>query len=114
MDQIGATLTAMFPDSKIASSFSLSRTRASYVIGDGMGPYLRGIIIEDLKKSDSPFLVHFDETTNSQVKKQMDLTFRYWSRTHNEVWVAYYISPICFDDFFLYSYILNTPACLTP
>ena len=25
-------------------------------------------------------------------KKQMDLTLRYWSSTHNEVWVTYYTS----------------------
>ena len=30
----------------------------------------------------------------------------------NTVFLIY--TPIFFDDFFLYSYILNTPACLTP
>ena len=39
-----------------------------------------------------PFSLHFDETTTSQVKKKMDLTVRYWSPTHNEVWVSYYTS----------------------
>lgn len=32
---------AMFPDSKIASSFSMGRSRASYVIEEGLGPHLR-------------------------------------------------------------------------
>ena len=36
--------------------------------------------------------MHFDETTTVQVKKQMDMTLRYWSPTHNEVWVAFYTS----------------------
>jgi len=31
---------AMFPDSKIASSFSIGRSRASYVIGESLGPHL--------------------------------------------------------------------------
>ena len=45
-----------------------------------------------MKKSDLPFCVHFDETSTTQVKKQMDLTLRYWSPTHNEVWVNFYTS----------------------
>ena len=36
--------------------------------------------------------MHFDETTTAQVKKQMDLTLRYWSPTHNEVIVSFYTS----------------------
>ena len=35
------------------------------------------------------YSMHFDETT-AQAKKQMDLTLRYWSPTHNEVIVAFY------------------------
>ena len=36
--------------------------------------------------------MHFDETTTAQVKKQMDLTLRYWSSTHIEVIVSFYTS----------------------
>ena len=36
--------------------------------------------------------MHFDETTTAQVKKQMDLTLRYWSPTHNQVIVKFYSS----------------------
>ena len=50
------------------------------------------MLVDDLKKSDVPYSLHFDETTSSQVKKQMDLTLRYWSPTHNEVWVNLYTS----------------------
>lgn len=39
-----------------------------------------------------PFSMHFDETSRARVKKQMDLTMRYWSPTHNEVWVTFYTS----------------------
>ena len=34
--------------------------------------------------------MHFDETTTAQVKKQMDVTLRYWSPIHNEVIVSFY------------------------
>ena len=51
-------------------------------------PHLRKEVVDDVNKSDLPFSMHFDETT-AQVKKQMDLTLRYWSPTHNEVIVAF-------------------------
>ena len=82
----------MFPDSKIASNFSLSQTSASYMISEGLSPYLTKKMIQDLVKSNLPFSLHFDETTNTQVKKQVDLILHYWSPTHEEVWIAYYTS----------------------
>ena len=50
------------------------------------------MIIDDLQRSKLPFSIHFDETSTSQVKKQMDLTLRYWSPTHEKVWTVFYIS----------------------
>ena len=75
----------MFPDSKVASNISLSRASASHTISEGMAPYFTCQMLADLRNSDLPFCVHFDETTTTQVKKQMDLTVRYWLPTHNEV-----------------------------
>ena len=92
VDHIGDLFRTMFPDSKVASNFSLSRTSASYIISEGMAPYFTRQMLADLRNSDLPFCVHFDETTTTQVKKQMDLTVRYWSPTHNEVWVRFYTS----------------------
>ncbi|MDA8010156.1 MAG: hypothetical protein MPK75_10680, partial [Alphaproteobacteria bacterium] len=92
VDNIGDLFRAMFPDSKIAANFKLSRTSASYMIADGMSKYFTQLIVKDLVKSKLPFCIHFDETTSTQVKKQMDLTLRYWSPTHEEVWITYYTS----------------------
>lgn len=50
------------------------------------------VIVDDVKKSELPFCLHFDETSTMQVKKQMDLTFPYWSLTHNEAWINFYTS----------------------
>ena len=90
VDNIGDLFRAMFPDSKIAANFKLSRTSASYMIADGMSKYFTQLIVKDLVKSKLPFCIHFDDTTSTQVKKQMDLTLRYWS--HEEVWITYYTS----------------------
>ena len=54
--------------------------------------YLRKEDVDDVNKPDLPFSMHFDETTTAQVKKQMDLTPRYWSPTHSEVIVTFYTS----------------------
>ena len=82
----------MFADIKIAENFSVSHTRASYIIREGLLPYFTQIIIDDLVKFKLPFSIHFDETTTVQVRKQMDLTLRYWSTKHDEVWTVFYTS----------------------
>ena len=43
-------------------------------------------------ESKLPFSVHFEKTTTKQVKKQMDLTLRYWSPRHEEIWIDFYPS----------------------
>ena len=88
VDNIGDLFRAMFPDSKIAANFKLSCTSASYMIADGMSKYFTQLMV----KSKLPVCIHFDETTSTQVKKQMDLILRYWSPTHEEVWITYYTS----------------------
>ena len=84
VDNIGDLFRAMFPDSKIAANFKLSHTSASYMIAEGMSKYFTQLIVKDLVKSKLP--------TSTQVKKQMDLTLRYWYPTHEEVWITYYTS----------------------
>ena len=44
MDKSGDTFRAMFPDNKVADGFSMSRTRASYMIGEGLGPHFTQVI----------------------------------------------------------------------
>lgn len=91
-DQIQETFAAMFPDSHIPADIKLSRTKVSYLLSDGMGPHFRQELIKDLCQSGSKCSLHFDETTQAQVKKQMDLGLRYWSFLHNDVWCRYYKS----------------------
>ena len=92
VDHIGDLFKTMFPDRKIASNFTFSRTSASYMIGEGRSPHFTSLVVKDLKVSNLPFCVHFEETTTAQVKKQIDVTVRYWSPTHDEVWVRFYTS----------------------
>ena len=54
-DHIGDTLRQIFPDSKIAlAGFNLSRSSASYMIGEGLAPCFKKVITDDVKKSNLP------------------------------------------------------------
>ena len=84
----------MFPDSKIAANLKLSHTSASYMIADGMSKYFTQLIVKDLVKSKLPFCIHFDETTSTQVKKQMDLTCKVlvpntWGSLDNILYISF-------------------------
>ena len=65
----------MFPDSQIAASLSISRTKASYMICDGLGPEFLRQLLDDVMKSDM-FTLYYDEATNKESKKQLDLHAR--------------------------------------
>ena len=51
VDNIGDLFRAMFPDSKIAANFKLSRTSASYMIADGMSKYFTQLIVGQIQAS---------------------------------------------------------------
>ena len=88
---IGDTFKSMFK-CPIADGFSMSRSKISYLLSDGLGPAYSKMLLYDVKNSRNSFSIQYDETTQAQVKKQMDLLIRYWSPEHDEVWCRYYKS----------------------
>ena len=91
-DGVGDTFRAMFSNPGRLETFSMSRTKLSYAIGHGIGPVFKEELISDARVSQSPFSLQYDETTQCQVKKQIELHIQYWSPVHNEVWIRYYSS----------------------
>ena len=75
----------MFSNPETLETFLMSKTKLSYVIGHGIGPVFKEELISDVRASQSPFSLQYDETTRCQVKKQMELDIRYWSPVHNQV-----------------------------
>ena len=71
----------MFLDSKIASSFQLSKTNCSYFINYELAPHFKELLSQDVKVC--PFFVlSFGESLNEFIQKeQMDLQIRYWDNT---------------------------------
>ena len=51
----------MFPDSDIAKKFQLDPKKVKYLANIGIKPYLKGLLVESIKKSGC-FIVSFDET----------------------------------------------------
>lgn len=88
-EPICSTLAAMFPDS-LARDMQLSRTKATYIVSDGLGPHFRRELLQEVNQSKLPFVVHYDETTQVQVHKQLNVHIRYWSGTRNEVCVRFF------------------------
>ena len=86
---ISSTFDPMF-HCPVSKSFKLSRSKESYVISDGLGPYFQKKLIYDINSSKNPVTLHYDETTTAQVLKQMDLHFRFWSEEQNEIVRRFY------------------------
>ena len=93
-DDTPSLFKRMFPDSIISDHYSMSRTKVSYLISDGLGPYYRKELCENICKAPG-YVIQYDETSNSQVRKQMDVLVRYWSEAKGEV-VVQFLKAIMF------------------
>ena len=93
-DNICERFRAMFDCDCVTkrNDFSFGRSKASYVISDGLGPHLLKMLIADVKKCESEFTIMYDETTNAKNDKQMDILIRYWSETTGQVETKYLTS----------------------
>jgi hypothetical protein len=90
-DGIGDVFRYMFPDSKIAQQFSMQSKKISYVLSHGLGPYFHQELVKCLKRNEK-FVLCFDEQTNNQNRKQLDLLIRYWCHDQGLVVTRYYKS----------------------
>lgn len=82
----------MFPDSNIASSMQLQRTKISYVITCGIAPFFKSELLQTIQKCNY-FAVGFDESLNKVSQSgQMDINVRFWDSIKNEICTNYYNS----------------------
>ena len=82
----------MFPDSEIASQFTLGKTKARYTMLYRIAPEFKKQLIYDINAS--PFYIaSFDESLISQVQmSQMDVGVRYWNNRKNIAETHYFDS----------------------
>ena len=67
------TFRAMISNPETLKTFSMSRTWLLYVIGHDIGPVFKEELISEIRASKSPFSLQYDETTQCQVTKVMEL-----------------------------------------
>lgn len=76
----------MFIDSKIAKEFSCSRKKVSYMISDGIAPFLKEEMVADILKSGAFYTIQIDETPISEKRvNQLDILIRYYSEKYQKV-----------------------------
>lgn len=81
----------MFPDCEIAQSMNLQKTKISYVITHGLGPFFGNILKKTIQKCDH--FVGFDESINKIAQRQqMDVNVRFWDVDLNRVSTRYLTS----------------------
>lgn len=67
----------MFPDSLIASKYSMQKDKLSYVMTYGLGPYFQKQLSSDINKCGAT-CISFDESLNKIAQKnQMDIVARF-------------------------------------
>ena len=71
-DNIKETFNAMFPG-KVPESFTMSSSKVSHLVSESSGPYFKQVLANNVKTSETPFTLQYDETTNVQVNKQLDI-----------------------------------------
>ena len=85
-DCLNTLLPQIFHDSKIAASMSFGRTKAGYLITDGLGPYYHQKIVNNMKHR--PFSINVDESTVNK-KQQININASIVSDTWSILKVNY-------------------------
>lgn len=89
-DELSSTFAAMFPDSNIAKSFNLARTKAMYTITHGLAPYFKSVLVSSLTQSEI-HVYAFDESLNDVTQNcEMDIYIRFWDSVNERVQTRYY------------------------
>ena len=74
----------MFPG-QISNDFTMSRTKVSYMLSDGLGPYFRGEQAKQISENKVYYTLQFDETGDAQGNKQCDVLVRFWNSDTGQV-----------------------------
>ncbi|KAH6938220.1 hypothetical protein HPB50_007806 [Hyalomma asiaticum] len=76
----------MFPDPEAAKGFQCGRKELSYVIPDGLGPYFKAKVVQELDVPDTFYSIVIDESPISEANvPQLDVLVGYNTKTENVV-----------------------------
>lgn len=95
-DNTPQLFATMFSNSNIAKEMTMTQTKASYSVTDGLGDLMINDICREVQATDGGFTWIFDETTTNQGKKQMELLLNFLSESQTVVVTKYVTITICF------------------
>lgn len=91
-DNTPQLFATMFSNSNIAKEMTMTQTKASYSVTDGLGDLMIKDICREVQATDGGFTWIFDETTTNQGKKQMELLLHFLSESQTVVVTKYVTS----------------------
>lgn len=78
----------------IPKTFTLGCTKLSYLITEALGPYFKKVVVEECQGKF--YALIYDETTNAESKKELQIAIRFWSNNLKQIVVrhleTYFIS----------------------
>ena len=86
---ITPSFPVMFPDSQIALSFACKRTKTSRILSDGLGPFFRASVENEIRNTAPAYTIEIDETTTAKHWKQLEILVRYYSEEHKRIVVCH-------------------------
>ena len=81
-DGIADVFGKMFRDT-VVKNFSFGRTKFANFLTEALGPHFRKMTLDEV--GNSYYVVEFDETTNSESKKELQMRIRFWSEKMKRV-----------------------------
>ena len=94
----------------VPNSFSLSQSKASYLIIYALGPYFKNLLLSELQSPNLYFTLQYNETGNVKSKKELQIRVQYWSDMENSIvnrhLVTYFIEKA--DAVTLLKYLLES------
>lgn len=81
-DNIGQLFDCMF-NCDISKKFSMARTKFGYYVTEALGPHFREQMLDDI--ANEYFTICYDETTNNESKKEMQIKLRYFSECEGRI-----------------------------
>ena len=80
MDHLSLLIRDVFPDSKIAKSFSSVRTKTSCILNMALQPHFESALVSHMKEE--PFSLAIDGSNDNDTKKMNPLTVRIFDNTN--------------------------------
>jgi len=71
----------------IPKTFTLGCTKLSYLITEALGPYFKKVVVEECQGKF--YALIYDETTNAESKKELQIAIRFWSNNLKQIVVRH-------------------------